>query len=106
MPSVEVPAAFEAFDDHAAYVRGDLPRSSAITEAREVSWVLGSEYRRRDLRVRRVFMRHVQGQEADEAFSGEFDNGWIEVSDPHPVTGPLNAAQKAGLTPMWKVEPK
>lgn len=96
-----VPDAFPAFDDHAAYAPGALTRAQAITEARYAYWILQDEYRRRDLRAVRVLMRPVTGAEADEAFSGEYEDGWIEVT-----TRPLNRAQRAGLTPMWRVEPK
>jgi hypothetical protein len=95
------PIAFEAFEETAAYITADLSRAQAITEARNVCHALAEDFRRRDLRAIRVYLRPVEGQEADEFFCGEFDSGWIEVSH-----RPLNAAQIAGLIPMWKVEPK
>jgi hypothetical protein len=96
-----MPTAFEAWDDHAAYVTATLTRAQAITEAREVCWALRDDYTRRELRAVRVFMRPVSGAEANEALSGEFERGWIEVNH-----RPLNAAQRAHLIAMWKVEPR
>lgn len=97
----ERPLAFEAFDEHAAYVEATVSRERAITEARDVHWMLRDDYRRRELRVRKVWMRRVSGQEAEEFFEGEYETGWIEVT-----YRPLNAAQRAHLEPMWKVEPR
>jgi hypothetical protein len=97
----QVPTAFEAYDEIAAYVSGTVPRSRAITEARDVNWRLVDDYCRRDLHVRRVYMRRIEGEEAEEFFDGECESGWAEVT-----YRPLNAAQRRYLTPMWKVEPK
>jgi hypothetical protein len=96
-----VPEAFQAWEDVAAYVDGRKSRARAITLAREVDWRLTDDYRRDDLLVRRVWMREVKGREAEEFFDGEFDGGWIEV-----IRRPLTAAQRAHLIPMWKVEPR
>jgi hypothetical protein len=96
-----VPDAFEAWDETAAYVDATFTRAQAITRARDASWRLADGYGHRDLRARRVWMRAIDGQEAEEFFDGDFDTGWVEVSH-----RPLNAAQRANLTPMWKVEPR
>lgn len=101
MPEQTMPAAFEAWEESAAYVAADLTRSQAITEAREVSWRLADNYTRPELRAVRVWMRRIEGEEAEEFFGEPDMNGWIEV-----LHRPLNAAQRANLTPMWKVEPK
>jgi hypothetical protein len=100
-PSYPEPPAFEAWEETAAYVPAVFSRAQAITEARGCNWRLRDDYTRRELRVRRVYMRPIVGDEAEEFFEGEFDSGWVEV--PHR---PLNAAQRANLTPMWKVEPR
>lgn len=99
--SAVYPRTFAAFDDCAAYAPGNLTRAQAITEGREAHWTLADDYLRRELRAVKVYMRTVDGQEAEEAFSGEYESGWIEVTH-----RPLNAAQRANLIPMWRVEPK
>lgn len=99
--SQTIPTAFPAYEDVAAYCDGSLTRSQAITEGREAHWDLQDQYARRELRAVRVWMQTVEGDEADEFFGGEFDRGWIEVN-----RRPLNAAQRANLIAMWKVEPR
>lgn len=99
--SKPTPGSFVAWDEIAAYVDGAESRARAITLARDECWQLADNYRRSDLRVRRVFMQPIAGEDALEFFDGEFEHGWIEVNH-----RPLNAAQRAGLTPMWKVEPR
>lgn len=94
------PTCFEAWEEIAAYVTADLSRARAITEARDLSWQL-AEHRREDLRCVRVWMRPIDGEEALEFFDGEIDSGYAEVT-----TRPLNAAQRANLVPMWRVEPR
>lgn len=101
LPSRRIPIAFEAWEECAAYVNASRSRSQAITEARDCHWPLKDEFLRRELRVRRVWMRAIEGQEAEEFFDGDMDSGWVEVAH-----RPLNAAQRANLTPMWKVEPR
>jgi hypothetical protein len=96
-----VPPAFPAFEDVAAYAPGGLTRSQAITEARDCDSRLADDYRHRDLKATRVYMRPIEGREAEEFFYGEFGSGWAEV-----LHRPLNAAQCACFTPMWKVEPR
>lgn len=96
-----MPTAFEAWEEIAAYVDGGLTRARAITEARDCNWRLTDDCRRSELRAVRVLMRPVDGAEADEFFCGEFESGWVEVAQ-----RPLNAVQRAGLIPMWKVEPR
>jgi hypothetical protein len=78
-----------------------VSRSAAITEARDILWRLADDYRRDEIRARKVWMRRVEGQEAEEFFEGDYESGWMEVGH-----RPLNAEQRANLTPMWKVEPK
>lgn len=96
-----VPTSFEAYEEVAAYVSADLTRTQAITAARDVLWTLRDDYTRRELRARRVYMRRVVGDEAEEFFDGEFETGWAEVTH-----RPLNAKQRAHLVSMWKVEPR
>lgn len=93
------PEVFAAWEDHAAYADGSLTRSQAITLARDECWQLTENYKRAELRAVRVFMCPIEGAEADELFGGEFERGWIEVT-------PTNAAQRAKLIRMWKVEPR
>ena len=97
----EVPVVFEAFEEYAAYVDASLTRAQAITLGRDACWVLRDEFLRRELRAVRVYLRPVDGDEADEFFAGEFESGWIEVPD-----RPLTEAQRRSLVPMWKVEPR
>lgn len=96
----EVPTAFEAWDECAAYVDGAQSRSRAITLARDCCWQLTENLLRRELRARRVLMRAIDGREAEEFFDGEIDSGYVEVR------GPLNDAQREGLIAMWRVEPR
>ena len=91
---------YPAWEETATYVDASLSRSQAITEARDYGYPL-DEYLRNELRAVKVWMRRVEGEEAAEFFEGESDAGWLEEA-----YRPLNDAQKANLTPMWKVEPK
>jgi hypothetical protein len=93
--TTQAPTAFEAFEDHAAYVTVALTRAKAITEARDVCWVLRDDYTRDQLHAVRVFMRRVEGREADEFFSGEYESGWIECD-----------RDDSSAEPWWKVEPR
>lgn len=88
------PTAFEAFEETAAYCEASLTRSQAITEAREADWRLTDDYLRRELRARRVYMRRIEGEEAESFFEGDHDSGWLECDK-----------AVAGAIPMWKVEP-
>lgn len=95
------PDVFPAFEDTAAYVTATLSRAKAITLARDECWALRDDFSRDELHAVRVYMLTVEGESAAEFFNGEFDRGWIEVTQ-----RPLNAKQRANLIPMWKVEPR
>lgn len=79
-------SAFLAFEEDAVYVAHDRSREQAVEMAVNMLDEL------RDCEPRVVHMRPVSGREADEAFCGEFDSGWIECDEDAP-----------GASPMWKV---
>lgn len=96
----ERPIAFSAWEDTAAYVDGSLTRSRAITVARDHCALTLEDWRRDELRSSRVYMRQIEGEEAEEFFGDAFRAGWIETGARHFDNGDPE------VFPMWKVEPR
>jgi len=86
---------FQGFEETAAYVPAEnCSRSRAITEARAECEYVFEDYHRADLHARKVWLRYIEGEEAEEFFYGDYETGYAECE------------KKNGEFWMWKVEPK